>query len=113
MFEEQAKNELFETVKAFHACKQEDGQLISPYLLKMKGYLDILERLGYPMHKELGMAAAQNIYNSTLRQILQSEKLTGPNFMNWHWNLRISLRSENKLVHLEQPLIPFPLPVSS
>ncbi|GKF03081.1 hypothetical protein Tco_0030004 [Tanacetum coccineum] len=25
MFEEQAKQELFETVKAFHACKQEDG----------------------------------------------------------------------------------------
>nr|GFC17327.1 zinc finger, CCHC-type [Tanacetum cinerariifolium] len=26
MFEEQAKQELFEIVKAFHACKQEDGQ---------------------------------------------------------------------------------------
>ncbi|GKD59643.1 hypothetical protein Tco_1297152 [Tanacetum coccineum] len=26
MFEEQAKQELFETVKAFHACKEEDGQ---------------------------------------------------------------------------------------
>ncbi|GJU82844.1 hypothetical protein Tco_1285209 [Tanacetum coccineum] len=26
MFEEQAKHELFEMVKAFHACKQEDGQ---------------------------------------------------------------------------------------
>ncbi|GKD44403.1 zinc finger, CCHC-type containing protein, partial [Tanacetum coccineum] len=26
MFEEQAKQELFETVKAFHACKQEDDQ---------------------------------------------------------------------------------------
>ncbi|GKE69923.1 hypothetical protein Tco_1527995, partial [Tanacetum coccineum] len=26
MFEEQAKQELFEIVKVFHACKQEDGQ---------------------------------------------------------------------------------------
>ncbi|GJV91981.1 hypothetical protein Tco_1539794 [Tanacetum coccineum] len=33
MFEEQAKQELFETVKAFHACKQENGQLVS-YILK-------------------------------------------------------------------------------
>ncbi|GKB44368.1 retrotransposon protein, putative, ty1-copia subclass [Tanacetum coccineum] len=33
-------------VKAFPACKQEDGHLVSPYLLKMKDYLDILERLG-------------------------------------------------------------------
>ncbi|GKE04713.1 hypothetical protein Tco_1396731, partial [Tanacetum coccineum] len=56
MFEEQAKQELFETVKAFHACKQEDGQSISSYLLKMKSYLDTLEPLGYTMPKELGVS---------------------------------------------------------
>ncbi|GJS42186.1 hypothetical protein Tco_0567229 [Tanacetum coccineum] len=56
MFEEQAKQELFETVKAFHACKQEDGQSISSYLLKMKSYLDTLEPLGYAMPKELGVS---------------------------------------------------------
>ncbi|GJU59751.1 hypothetical protein Tco_1237517, partial [Tanacetum coccineum] len=56
---------------------------------------------------------AQNINNSTLRQILQGEKLTGPNFTKWHQNLRIALRFENKLVHLEQPLIPIPLPAAS
>ncbi|GJY05654.1 retrotransposon protein, putative, ty1-copia subclass [Tanacetum coccineum] len=55
MFEEQAKQELFETVKAFYARKQEDGQLVSSYLLKMKSYLDTLERLGYAMPKELGI----------------------------------------------------------
>nr|GEU92603.1 hypothetical protein [Tanacetum cinerariifolium] len=54
MYEEQAKQELLETVKAFHACKQEEGQSISSYLLKMKSYLDILERLGYAMPNELG-----------------------------------------------------------
>ncbi|GKC98512.1 hypothetical protein Tco_1168787 [Tanacetum coccineum] len=54
MFEEQAKQELFETVKVFHACKQEDGPSVSSYLLKMKSYLDTLERLDYAMPKELG-----------------------------------------------------------
>ncbi|GKB70486.1 retrotransposon protein, putative, ty1-copia subclass [Tanacetum coccineum] len=54
MFEEQAKHELFETVKEFHACKQEEGQSVSSYLLKMKSYLDILERLGYAIQNELG-----------------------------------------------------------
>nr|GEV57208.1 zinc finger, CCHC-type [Tanacetum cinerariifolium]GEV58121.1 zinc finger, CCHC-type [Tanacetum cinerariifolium] len=54
MFEEQAKQELLETVKAFHALKQEDGQSVSLYLLKMKGYLDTLKCLGNPMPKELG-----------------------------------------------------------
>ncbi|GJS82580.1 hypothetical protein Tco_0749121 [Tanacetum coccineum] len=59
------------------------------------------------------MATAQNINNTTLRSILTSKKLTGLNFTNWDRNLRIILRSENKLVHLEQPLIPLPLPVAS
>nr|GEW11253.1 hypothetical protein [Tanacetum cinerariifolium] len=57
MFEEQANQELFEIVKAFHACKQEEGQSVSSYLLKMKSYLDILERSGYAMPNELGEAA--------------------------------------------------------
>ncbi|GJS67257.1 retrotransposon protein, putative, ty1-copia subclass [Tanacetum coccineum] len=46
---QQAKQELFETVKAFHACKQEEGQSASTYVLKMKAYLHQMERLGYPM----------------------------------------------------------------
>ncbi|GJX68724.1 hypothetical protein Tco_0304451, partial [Tanacetum coccineum] len=57
MFEEQDKQELFEIVKAFHACKQEEGQLVSSYLLKMKSYFDILECLGYAMPNELGTIA--------------------------------------------------------
>ncbi|GJX43257.1 hypothetical protein Tco_0259933 [Tanacetum coccineum] len=51
----QAEQELFETVKAFHACKQEEGQSVSTYVLKMKAYLDQMERLGYLMHLVLAM----------------------------------------------------------
>nr|GEY05379.1 hypothetical protein [Tanacetum cinerariifolium] len=57
MFEEQAKQELFETVKSFHACKQKEGQSVRSYLLKMKSYLDMLEHLGYAMPNELDMLA--------------------------------------------------------
>nr|GEW89716.1 hypothetical protein [Tanacetum cinerariifolium] len=46
---------LMTSIKAFHACKQEAGQSVSSYLLKMKSYLDTLERLGYAMPKELGV----------------------------------------------------------
>ncbi|GJU24256.1 retrotransposon protein, putative, ty1-copia subclass [Tanacetum coccineum] len=48
-----------------------------------------------------------------LTSILQQEKLTGLNFTNWFQNLRIVLRSEGKLVHLEQPLAPRPDPTAS
>ncbi|GJS88788.1 retrotransposon protein, putative, ty1-copia subclass [Tanacetum coccineum] len=51
----QAEQELFETVKAFHACKQEEGQSVSTYVLKMKAYLDQMERLGYPMPLVIGV----------------------------------------------------------
>ncbi|GJY06182.1 hypothetical protein Tco_0373236 [Tanacetum coccineum] len=59
------------------------------------------------------VAATQNTNNTTIKSILQHEKLTGPNFMNWYRNLRIILRSKGKLAHLEQPLIPLPCPVAS
>ncbi|GKC63443.1 hypothetical protein Tco_1096041 [Tanacetum coccineum] len=55
MFQQQAKQELFETVNAFHACKQEEGQSVSTYVLKMKAYLDKMERLSYPMPLVLGV----------------------------------------------------------
>ncbi|GKB37131.1 hypothetical protein Tco_0882073 [Tanacetum coccineum] len=58
------------------------------------------------------VAAAQNTNNTTMRSIIQHKKLNGPNFMNWYRNLRIVLRSEGKLAHLEQPLILLPLPVA-
>nr|GEU37222.1 hypothetical protein [Tanacetum cinerariifolium] len=52
------------------------------------------------------MALAQNINNSSIRMILEKEKLTGPNFTSCHRNLRIVLRFDKKLVYLEQPLQP-------
>ncbi|GJT88239.1 hypothetical protein Tco_1069956 [Tanacetum coccineum] len=68
--------------------------------------------LGYTISSRsttLMMAAtAQNTKNTTMRSILQQEKLTGSNFTNWFQNLRIVLMSEGKLVHLEQPLAPLP-----
>nr|GFD15756.1 zinc finger, CCHC-type [Tanacetum cinerariifolium] len=42
-------------VKAFYACKQKECQSVSTYVLKMKGYLDQMERPGYPMPLVLGV----------------------------------------------------------
>ncbi|GJZ48678.1 hypothetical protein Tco_0602510 [Tanacetum coccineum] len=72
MFEEQAKQELFEIVKAFHACKQEEGQSLSSYLLKMKSYLDTLECLGYAMPNELGVSLILNSLNKDYDQFVQN-----------------------------------------
>ncbi|GJX10644.1 zinc finger, CCHC-type containing protein [Tanacetum coccineum] len=47
LFAQQAEQELLQTTRDFHSCKQEEGQSVSSYVLKMKGYIDNLERLGY------------------------------------------------------------------
>nr|GEY53895.1 hypothetical protein [Tanacetum cinerariifolium] len=43
------KHELLQTTRDFHSCKQEEGQSVSSHVLKIKGYIDNLERLGHPV----------------------------------------------------------------
>nr|GEU83181.1 zinc finger, CCHC-type [Tanacetum cinerariifolium] len=56
MYFEQAKQELLQTVREFHTCKQEKGQSVSSHVLKMKGYIDNLERLGQPVGKNFAVS---------------------------------------------------------
>nr|GEV26433.1 retrotransposon protein, putative, Ty1-copia subclass [Tanacetum cinerariifolium] len=51
-----AKQELLQTTRDFHSCKQEEGKSVSSYVLKMKGYIDNLEHLGYPVTLGLGVS---------------------------------------------------------
>ncbi|GJX42159.1 hypothetical protein Tco_0257149 [Tanacetum coccineum] len=50
------------------------------------------------------MAATQTTNNNSIRSILEKEKLNGSNFIDWYRNLRIILRNEQKLHHLEEAL---------
>ncbi|GKB96428.1 hypothetical protein Tco_0982565 [Tanacetum coccineum] len=56
LFAQQAEQELLQTVREFHACKQEEGQSVSSYILKMKSYIDNLERLGHPVLLNLAVS---------------------------------------------------------
>ncbi|GKB44680.1 hypothetical protein Tco_0889622 [Tanacetum coccineum] len=56
LFAQQAEQELLQTVRDFHFCKQEEGQSVSSYVLKMKSYIDNLERLGHPVSLNLGVS---------------------------------------------------------
>nr|GEW49427.1 zinc finger, CCHC-type [Tanacetum cinerariifolium] len=49
LFAQQAEQELLQTTRDFHSCRQEEGQSVSSYVLKMKGYIDNLERLRHPV----------------------------------------------------------------
>nr|GEV64902.1 zinc finger, CCHC-type [Tanacetum cinerariifolium] len=56
LFSQQAEQELLQTTRDFHSCKQEEGQSVSFYVLKMKGYIDNLECLGHPVTLGLGVS---------------------------------------------------------
>ncbi|GJV51006.1 hypothetical protein Tco_1446747 [Tanacetum coccineum] len=56
LYVQQADQELLQTVREFHACKQEEGQSVSSYVLKMKSYIDNLERLGHAMTQNLSVS---------------------------------------------------------
>ncbi|GJV68703.1 retrotransposon protein, putative, ty1-copia subclass [Tanacetum coccineum] len=60
LFAQQAEQELLQTTRDFHSCKQEEGQSVSSYVLKMKGYIDNLERLGHPV--TLGLATVNELH---------------------------------------------------
>nr|GFB69639.1 zinc finger, CCHC-type [Tanacetum cinerariifolium] len=49
LFAQQAEQELLQTTRDFHSCRQEEGQSVSSYVLKIKGYIDNLECLGHPV----------------------------------------------------------------
>ncbi|GKB75210.1 retrotransposon protein, putative, ty1-copia subclass [Tanacetum coccineum] len=50
------------------------------------------------------METNQTTNNNLIRSILEKEKLYGRNFLDWYRNLRIVLRNEQKLHHLEEAL---------
>ncbi|GKA35348.1 hypothetical protein Tco_0721839 [Tanacetum coccineum] len=56
LFAHLAEQELLQTVRDFHSCKQEEGQSVSSYVLKMKSNIDNLEHLGHPVSLNLGVS---------------------------------------------------------
>ncbi|GKA77646.1 hypothetical protein Tco_0784183, partial [Tanacetum coccineum] len=60
MFEKQAGVKKFDLIQSFHACKQEEGKSVADYVLKMKGYVEQLERLGYMLPQDISVGLILN-----------------------------------------------------
>ncbi|GJR63272.1 retrotransposon protein, putative, ty1-copia subclass [Tanacetum coccineum] len=60
MFEKQAGVEKFDLIQSFHDCKQEEGKPVADYVLKMKGYVEKLERLGYVLPQDITVGLILN-----------------------------------------------------
>nr|GEV15316.1 zinc finger, CCHC-type [Tanacetum cinerariifolium] len=66
MFSKQAEQEILQTVREFHACKQEEGQSVSSYVLNMKSYIDNLEHLGQPVSQNLAVSLILDSLNKDM-----------------------------------------------
>ncbi|GKA33624.1 retrotransposon protein, putative, ty1-copia subclass [Tanacetum coccineum] len=60
MFGKQAGVKRFDLMQTFHACKQEEGKYVSSHVLKMKGYVEQLESLGYVLPQEISVGLILN-----------------------------------------------------
>nr|GEV54590.1 hypothetical protein [Tanacetum cinerariifolium] len=59
LFSQQVEQELLQTMREFHSYKQEEGQSISSYVLKMKSNINNVEHLGHPVSLGLGVSKVQ------------------------------------------------------
>ncbi|GJR13108.1 zinc finger, CCHC-type containing protein [Tanacetum coccineum] len=69
--------ELLQTVREFHTCKQEEVQSVSSYVLKMKGYIDNLERLGQPVGQNLAVSLILVSLNKDFASFVQNFNMHG------------------------------------
>ncbi|GKF36769.1 zinc finger, CCHC-type containing protein, partial [Tanacetum coccineum] len=64
LFAQQAEQELLQTTRDFHSYKQEEGQSVSSYILKIKGYID---NLALPLGKTVNeLHAMLKLHEQTL-----------------------------------------------
>nr|GEX73157.1 hypothetical protein [Tanacetum cinerariifolium] len=74
MFDKQARVERLDLIQTFHACKQEEGKLVSLYVLKTKGYVEQLERLGYVLPQDLSVGFILNSLTSDFSRLKANKK---------------------------------------
>ncbi|GJW36955.1 hypothetical protein Tco_0059875 [Tanacetum coccineum] len=77
MFSKQAEQELLQTVREFHTYKWEEGQSVSLHVLKMKGYIDNLERLGQPVGQNLAVSLILVSLNKDFASFMQNFNMHG------------------------------------
>ncbi|KAK8556153.1 hypothetical protein V6N13_064236 [Hibiscus sabdariffa] len=55
IYEGQARQERYETSKALFQCKMSEGSPVGAHVIKMMGYIQTLEKLGFPLNDEFAI----------------------------------------------------------
>ena len=75
MYQEQARQERYNTSKALFACKQQNNP-VGPHVLKMIGYIDYLECLGFGLAREAQINIILQSLNNNYSQFIMTFTMT-------------------------------------
>nr|XP_017239577.1 PREDICTED: uncharacterized protein LOC108212364 [Daucus carota subsp. sativus] len=70
MFASQTRQERFNTSKSLFNCKRAASEPVGPHVLKMIGYIEYLETLGFPISPETGIDLILNSLNNKFTQFV-------------------------------------------
>ena len=77
MFQAQAKTERYQVSQALLSCKLKDGDPLSPHVIKMVGYVQSLDRLGFPISKEFATDIILNSLPSAYGKFISNFHMHG------------------------------------
>ncbi|GJR33205.1 retrotransposon protein, putative, ty1-copia subclass [Tanacetum coccineum] len=103
MFEKQAGVEKFDLIQSFYACKQEEGKPVTDYVLKMKGYVEKLERLGYVLPQDITVCLILNGLTKDFVRFKANKKS-----LNAKGNNKVKGKGKDKKVYIPKPKKPKP-----
>ena len=72
MFQQQARQERYDSTRALHSYQMAERASISAHVLKMKGYIEQLDRLGFPLSQELATDLILNSLPDSYGQFLMN-----------------------------------------
>ena len=77
MFETQARTERYQVSRALLGCKLAEGAPLSPHLIKVVGYVQSLERLGFPLSEEFATDVILNSLPSAYGAFISNYHMHG------------------------------------
>ncbi|KAK9036844.1 hypothetical protein V6N11_021769 [Hibiscus sabdariffa] len=70
IYEGQARQERYETSKALFQCKMSEGSLVGAHVIKMMGYIQTLEKLGFALNDELAIDVVLQSLSDSFSQFI-------------------------------------------
>ncbi|KAJ0923663.1 putative RNA-directed DNA polymerase [Helianthus annuus] len=77
MFQQQARHERFEVMRSLITCRMQEGTSVSAHVLKMKSFVDQLERLNAPLSNELATDVILNSLPNSYHQFVMNYNMNG------------------------------------